>query len=116
MCSGIVAFMWSAVVGKSVWGPIGVGRGGTASMRTQLSMLAVFLLAGGAAVIITAPRALIRYGTLAELCSSRGRRNVGVGRRGSGRHGEGLALVEGWERFNSRRCSEVSLKSLMPVW
>ena len=69
--------MCIAVVGKGLWGPIGVGRGGRASMRTQLSMLAFFLLAGGAAVVIkTAPRALIRYGTLAELFSWRRRRNV----------------------------------------
>ena len=94
MCSGIVAFMCIAVVGKRLEGPTGFGRGGTASMRTQLSMLAFFLPAGGAVVVIAAPRALIRYGTLAGLFSLRGRRNVRVGRRGSGMHGE--ALVEGW--------------------
>ena len=58
-------------------------------MRTQLPMLALFLLAGGAS------KALIREGTLAELCSFRGRRNVRVGRGGSGKHGEALAFGGG---------------------
>lgn len=81
-------------------------------MRTQVSMLAIFLLAGGAMVMIAAPGALGGEGTREERCSLREGGNVGVGRGGSGMHGEAW-WRGGRELILPERCLDVSL---MPVW
>lgn len=62
-------------------------------------------------VMIAAPGALGGKGIREERCSSCGRRKIGVGRRGSGRHGRA------WERVGRESIPERSLDvSLMPVW
>lgn len=57
-------------------------------MRTQQSMFAFFLLAGGAVVRMAAPGALIGYGMLEKRASLGRRRKVRMGGRGLGGHGE----------------------------
>ncbi len=70
-----------AVIGGSDSRFVRVRRGRAASVRTQLPMFAVFLLAGGPVVGMTGPGAHVGY------CAVRGRGKVGM-RGGSGGHGE----------------------------
>lgn len=68
-------------------GLVRVRTGRTASVRTQQPMFAIFLLAGGAMVRMTAPSAVIGYGMFEERCSARGRREGRLG-GSSGSHGD----------------------------
>ena len=87
MRRGVIVFLGIVLIGSSIPGPVGVRRGGTASVRTQEPMFTFFLLAGGAVIGMTGLGALIGYGRLERRCSVRGRREGRLG-GGSGRHGE----------------------------
>ena len=64
---------------RILWGLVGIRRGGTASMRTQQSMFAFFLLAGGPMVRTTTPGAfgaLMGNGLVKEGCTLGGLRKT----------------------------------------